>query len=224
MSRMGIAALSIAILIAGCAHHDASGASPVATASALAPPLSRLAAPLPSVAPSPSGLPALRATPPPAAASDAPAARASPAPSEIPAAPQPVPTPQALGTFPLLSRSLDLPSPRPRVIAFATLPPARFDLPDASPRIIDVYVPSYVVVGGQTVTGDVIASSNTASVEVRVAGYAQPMRKIGPGQFTITVTVPRLPFFLRRRTYMLEIVARNTRGDAVSQALPIIVR
>jgi hypothetical protein len=224
MSRTGIAALSIAVLIAGCAHHDASGASPVATASALAPPLWRLAAPLPSVAPSPSGSPALRATPPPAAASAAPAAPVLPSPPQIPPAPQPAPTPQAPFTFALLSRSLELPSPRPRAIALATLPPVRFDLPDASPRIIDVYVPSTVVVGGQTVTGSVIASSNTASVEVRVAGYAQSMQRIGPGQFTITVTVPRLPFFLRHRTYVLLVVARNTRGDAVSQALPITVR
>jgi hypothetical protein len=104
-------------------------------------------------------------------------------------------------------------------------PPAVTELaPDAAPQILAVEIPSQTVVGGQTVVGTVIASSNVASVELRVAGYSRAMEKTGEGQFTIAVTVPRLPFFLRNRTYALQIIAYNMRGDSVAQTLPITVR
>ncbi len=80
------------------------------------------------------------------------------------------------------------------------------------------------VTGGETVDGSVVASSNVASVEVRVAGYSRVMEKTGEGHFTIAISVPHLPFFLRNRTYTLYVIARNTRGDAVTDSLPITVR
>jgi hypothetical protein len=49
------------------------------------------------------------------------------------------------------------------------------------------------------------------------------MRKVGVGKFALTYRVPPLPFFLHR-TYSIEIIARNTRGDAVKTAVPITVR
>ncbi len=111
--------------------------------------------------------------------------------------------------------------PRPLVISTPSIPQLA---PDAAPQIVSIELPTNVVNGGDVVTGDVIASSNVASVEVRLAGYGRSMEKTGPGHFTISIAVPRLPFFLRHRTYTLIVIARNTRGDAVVQSLPITLR
>ncbi len=140
-------------------------------------------------------------------------------PSPVPAAPTHAPF---AATLPFL---MVTPQPRPAPQrSFTTLPPVPIEAPDVFPRIIDVIMPVRSVTGGESVTGDVIASSNVASVEVRIANFARPMEKIAPGVFTLTLTVPKLPFFLRHRTYALSITARNTRGDAVTQTIAILVR
>ncbi len=106
----------------------------------------------------------------------------------------------------------------------ARTPTVLFLPPDAMPQIIGVILPTSSVTCGETVSGEVIASSNVASVEVRVAGYSRSMQKIGPGRFTITVVVPQLPASFRRRTYILQVLAHNTRGDTVVRTVPITVR
>jgi len=80
-----------------------------------------------------------------------------------------------------------------------------------------------VVYGGDVVSGTVETSSNVASVEARIGGYGTQMRKVGVGRFALSYRVPKLPFFLHR-TYTLEIIARNTRGDAATSSVPITVR
>ncbi len=92
------------------------------------------------------------------------------------------------------------------------------------PQIVSVMLPTNVVHSGETVTGEVIASSNVASVEVSVAGYSEAMQKVAPGHFTLSVVVPRLPFFLRNHTYTLVVSAHNSRGDTVSQSVPVTLR
>jgi hypothetical protein len=77
--------------------------------------------------------------------------------------------------------------------------------------------------GGDVVSGTVETSSNVASVEARIGGYGARMEKIGVGKFHLTYRVPNLPFFLHH-TYTIEIIARNTHGDAVTSSLPITVR
>lgn len=79
------------------------------------------------------------------------------------------------------------------------------------------------VIPGQLVTGSVVASSNVASVEARVSTYSMPLTKVGVGCFMLSGSVPRLPFFLRNRTYTVYIIARNTRGDAVTQTLRVTI-
>lgn len=96
--------------------------------------------------------------------------------------------------------------------------------PDAAPQIFEVQLPSAVVHPGQSVVGNVVTSTNVATVEVRVARYSVAMLKVGEGRFTLTMTVPHLPFFLRWRTYTVAVIAHNARGDAVEQTLPITVR
>ncbi len=93
---------------------------------------------------------------------------------------------------------------------------------DAPPQILEVRIASEVS-PGQMVTGSVVASSNVASVEVRVSTYSMAMTKVGVGCFMLTASVPRLPFFLRNQTYTVLVIARNTRGDAVTQTLRVTV-
>lgn len=76
---------------------------------------------------------------------------------------------------------------------------------------------------GQIVSGMVTTSSNVASVVARIAGYAHPLAKVGVGRFVLTYQVPNLPPFLRR-TYTIEVTARNTAGVAVTSGIPITIR
>jgi hypothetical protein len=117
--------------------------------------------------------------------------------------------------------------------AFAPLAPAMPKLdrapevpmlaPDAQPEIVALQLPSTTLFGGETVHGSVIASSNVASVQIKIASFSQVMNKVAPGRFEMSVLVPHTPFFLHR-TYTLQVIARNARGDAVTESLPVSVR
>lgn len=76
---------------------------------------------------------------------------------------------------------------------------------------------------GDRVSGTVLTSSNVASVEARVAGMGVVLSKVGVGHFSLTYTLGNLPFFVHG-TYEMQIIARNTRGDAAQTSLPITVR
>lgn len=94
---------------------------------------------------------------------------------------------------------------------------------DAPPRILSLSISTPVAHGGELVSGTVETTSNVASVEARIAGYSSAMQKIGVGRFALSYRVPNLPFFLHR-TYTIEVIARNTRGDAVHSSVPITIR
>jgi len=95
--------------------------------------------------------------------------------------------------------------------------------PGAPPQIVAVDLNSTSVSSGGTLWGKVLTSSNVASVEVRVATYGVGLKKIGVGRFALAYRLGYLPFFVRG-TYPMQIIARNTRGDAVEQTLPLTVR
>ncbi len=94
---------------------------------------------------------------------------------------------------------------------------------EAPPRILALSLSTPVARGGDVVSGYVEATSNVASVEARIAGYSMNLRKIGVGKFVMSYRVPHLPFFLHK-TYAIEVIARNTRGDSVSSSVPITIR
>ena len=95
--------------------------------------------------------------------------------------------------------------------------------PDAAPRILGVTVSETTVQPGDRVSGRVLTTSNVASVEARVAGYSANFQKVGVGKFHLDYRVPHLPFFLHR-TYTIEVIARNGRGDAATSSVPIVIR
>ena len=95
--------------------------------------------------------------------------------------------------------------------------------PNAPPQITGISLSTSVAHPGQIVSGTVTTSSNVASVVAHIAGYAKPLAKVGLGRFVLTYQVPNLPSFLRR-TYTIEVIARNTAGSAVTGGIPITIR
>jgi hypothetical protein len=94
---------------------------------------------------------------------------------------------------------------------------------DAAPRILDVAVSETTVRPGDHVYGRVVTSSNVASVEARIGGYAVSLAKVGVGRFELAYTVGSLPWFVHGN-FTMKVTARNTRGDAVTRAVPLTVR
>ena len=102
-------------------------------------------------------------------------------------------------------------------------PAAAVAAPDARPQIVNVALSKTTVHGGDTVAGEVVTSTNVASVEVRIAGFSMSVPRMSPGHFALSYTVPNVPFFLHK-TYDMDVIARNSRGDAATTSLPITVR
>lgn len=95
--------------------------------------------------------------------------------------------------------------------------------PDAAPRILAVAVSETTVHPGDRVSGSVVTSSNVASVEARIGGYAMSLAKTGVGRFTLSYTVAPLPWFVRGN-FTMRVIAKNTRGDTVERTIPLTVR
>jgi hypothetical protein len=134
-------------------------------------------------------------------------------------------TPAAPGTPPPLNAgSTPLPeAPMATLAPTNLMPPVVREPANAPPRILAMSISTPVAHGGDIVSGTVETSSNVASVEARIGGYGTAMQKVGVGRFHLAYRVPRLPFFLHR-TYTIEVIARNTHGDAVTSSVPITVR
>ncbi len=75
---------------------------------------------------------------------------------------------------------------------------------------------------GDRVSGNVVTTSNVASVQARIGGYAVTLSKVGVGRFALTYKVS-LPWFIRGN-FTMNVIASNTNGDTVSRAVPIAVR
>ena len=110
-----------------------------------------------------------------------------------------------------------VPTPTPIPTKIPRLPP------DAPPHILSIVVDKSTVSSGDRVSGTVLTTSNVASVEVRVAGYGVSLNKVGVGRFSLVYTLGNLPFFVRG-TYAMQVIARNSRGDATQRSVPIVVR
>ena len=150
-----------------------------------------------------------------------------PAPAGPGAAPASPRAPAAVATRPTpATGALASPSESPKPSAAPLAPVAKKIprlAPDAAPRILDVAVSETTVQPGDRVIGSVVTSSNVASVEARIGGYAVNLVKVGVGKFALTYTVGPLPWFIRGN-FTMEVIARNTRGDAVTRAIPLTVR
>ncbi len=104
-------------------------------------------------------------------------------------------------------------------------PPKRVERlpPDAAPQILDVNVSETTVTPGDRVVGRVVTSSNVASVEARIGGYAVSLEKVGVGRFQLAYKVAPLPWFVHGN-FTMQVIARNTRGASVTRTIPLSVR
>ena len=163
--------------------------------------------------------------PPVAALAAAPAALPSLPPSAPPTSAPPTSAPPTSAPTAAASAAPAAATPAtPVATAVPARPPAvPMVAPDAPPQITGISLSTSVAHPGQIVSGTVTTSSNVASVVARIAGYAQPLAKVGLGRFVLTYHVPNLPPFLRR-TYTIEVIARNTAGAAVTGGIPITIR
>lgn len=139
---------------------------------------------------------------------------AGPAPARSDQTPNVTITP---ATIPAVSAS---PSPAPSPVATPTiliLPP------DAAPQILWSRLSSTTPQAGDTLSVIVLTSSNVASVELRIGGYAFNLPKTDVGHFEGGYVVPQLPFFVSHELLM-RIIARNTAGASVENGVEIQVR
>jgi hypothetical protein len=95
--------------------------------------------------------------------------------------------------------------------------------PDAAPQILWFGLSSTTPKAGETLSVTVLTSSNVASVEVRVGGYGFNLPKTNVGLFEGAYTVPQLPFFMNH-TLVMQIIARNTAGAAVTSNIQLQIR
>ena len=120
------------------------------------------------------------------------------------------------------ARHSEVPSAAPSASPVA-MPTIAFLPPDAAPQILWYRLSSTTPHAGDTVNVTVLASSNVASVEVRVAGYGFTLNKSNVGHFEGTYQVPQLPL-LAPHNFTLQIIARNTAGALVQVGMPIQIR
>ncbi len=164
-----------------------------------------------------------------APSTDAAQTEGAPAQTEGTPAPTPAPaiTPAAIATgAPVTPAPLGSPAPSsPEPAATPTIAPLVVPIvaPDALPQILSFSISATLVHPGDVLSGSVTASSNVASVEVRVAGYSYGMTKTAPGQFSLAVTIPDVPKMFRK-TYPLVAIARNTRGDSTERSTQITIQ
>lgn len=222
----GIAALAT-VLVVLCAVVALEWYAHVADGNSAPQPVQQIAAA--SAAPSPSDSPAASAPPvvyvpktsPSPVASSAPASPAAvPSPSAGPSStPAPTSTPYATASQAIVEEPMVAATLAPHI---SRVTPMR-EPADAPPRILSMSLSTPVAHGGQVVSGTVQTTSNVASVEARIGGYSSAMQKVGVGKFVMTYKVPNLPFFLHR-TYNIEVIARNSKGEAVRSSVPITIR
>jgi hypothetical protein len=128
------------------------------------------------------------------------------------------PLPQATPTPAITPAPTPSPSPTP-----APTPTILMLPPDAPPQILWYQISSTTPHSGETVTGTVLASSNVASVEIRIGPISINMTKTDVGHFESSYRVPSIPFFVSH-DFMLAIIARNTAGQAVQVSFPFQIR
>ncbi len=124
---------------------------------------------------------------------------------------------------PLAPGATSIPAYSARAEAAYVPPPPIVKSSNSAPQIVSMSISTATVHSGQMVSGSVETSTNVASVEARIGGYSSSLHKVSAGKFALTYRVPWLPFFFRK-TYTVVVIARNTRGEAVSTTFPITVR
>jgi hypothetical protein len=88
-------------------------------------------------------------------------------------------------------------------------------------RIVSVALSSNIVHPGDNVTGDVVTSSNAASVTARVSAFSVAVPKVAPGKFHLEMKLPSVP--LPPGDTKLTITAVRTDGKSTTREIAITV-
>jgi len=116
------------------------------------------------------------------------------------------------------------PSPNARASASPASQPTPLVLPDdAAPQIVAVELSDPVFHSGETVSGTVVTSTNVSAVEVRVGAQQHRLPQVAPGIFSMSYTLPNIPFFLRG-TYTARIIAQNRAGMTAEKDVSVTLR
>ncbi len=100
-------------------------------------------------------------------------------------------------------------------------PTAIVQPPNAPPHMLRVWFSTLSLHPGMWFDGAIVADTNVASVEVRTAAFSINCDKVGPGLFRFHTLFLELPPLSRRRTYQLDIIARNTPGVQELESAPL---
>lgn len=95
--------------------------------------------------------------------------------------------------------------------------------PNAPPRIVRIWLSTLTIEPGSWFDGEILVSTNVASVEVRTAAFSINSLHVAPGIYRFHTHVLELPPLSRRRSYQLYIIARNTPGAASVEQAPLRV-
>jgi len=91
------------------------------------------------------------------------------------------------------------------------LPTPEIAAPDAPPKILAVQLSALHVHPGDTWTGNIITTTNVASLEVRAPSFTFNAEHVGPGEFAFSIHAIFIPP-IYRRVYTVALIARNTKG------------
>jgi hypothetical protein len=117
-------------------------------------------------------------------------------------------------------------TPVPANVSFGgvvLLPSPKAMVNEAPPRILAMHFSSNDVRRGSTWTGQIVTTTNVASVEVRTNLFSVnvPRRNFGRFAFDLHVfDVP--PIFIR--AYRVRVIARNSAGTAAEEDFPLRIR
>ena len=117
-------------------------------------------------------------------------------------------------------------TPVPGNASFSAAPLTATPLPapnDAQPQIVAMRFSSPEVRRGTNWSGEIVTSSNVASVEVRTSLFSINVPRTSFGRFAFQVHVLDLPpIFIR--AYQVRVIARNSSGTQAEEDFPLRIR
>lgn len=114
-------------------------------------------------------------------------------------------------------------APAPSSSPNAILPTPAVLPSDAPPQILAVQLSDPVFHSGETISGTVVTSTNVTEVDVQLAGHSGSIPQREPGIFTLTYTLPHIPFFLYG-TYTAQVIAHSYAGLVAEHDVSVSVR
>jgi len=101
-----------------------------------------------------------------------------------------------------------------------SLPTPELAVASAAPKILAVQLSALNVHPGDTWTGNIITTTNVASLEVRAPSFTFNAERIGYGEFAFSVHAIFIPP-IYRRVYTVTFVARNAGGAAAERDIDV---